>query len=352
VEEIHLGGRPLFLSGEPIRRDGETLGYVLVARSPLAVYQALGRMRSLLYPGAGVALLVAALAAWLLLRRALRPLERLGITAADIADRQDHTARLRYAGPKNEIGRLARTIDRMLTALERAHEEVAEANVRQRRFLAEVSHELRTPLTIMLSSLDVLTRVRETDPGFASEAMAGLRAEAERLARMVSQLLIMARSDRDAAAAREPIFLAEVVADACRQCAVDGEGGTLESGGLDSVDDAVVEGNADYLKQLFLILLDNALKYSPDGGVVRVSGGTDDTTVSISVADAGIGIHPEDLERIFDRFYRGSNARSAEGTGLGLAIARHIAEQHRGSITVDSQPGRGSRFTVTLPRMA
>jgi signal transduction histidine kinase len=162
----------------------------------------------------------------------------------------------------------------------------------------------------------------------------------------------MARSDRDAAAAREPIFIAEVVADACGQCAVKGEGVTLESADLDSVSDAVVEGNADYLKQLFLILLDNALKYSPDGGAVRVSGGTDDTTVSIRVADAGIGIPPEDLERIFDRFYRGSNARSTEGTGLGLAIARHITEQHRGSITVDSQPGRGSRFTVTLPRMA
>ena len=352
VEEAHLDGRPLFLSGEPILVDGRTRGYVLVARSPLAIYRALGRMRSLLYPGAAAALVVAAVAGWLLVRRSLRPLEQVGNAAADIAAAHDHTARLRYRGRADEIGRVADTINGMLVSLEHAHEEVADSNLQQRRFLADVSHELRTPLTIMLSSLDVLARVHESDHEFATEALSGLRAEVRRMARMVSQLLIMARSERDATARRGPILLAELVADACRECTVNGEGRTVEWRDLRALDEVVVEGDPDYLKQLFLILLDNALKYSPEGGTVQVSGGTDRRSVSISVLDTGIGIASEDQERIFDRFYRGANARFREGTGLGLAIARHIAEQHGGAITVESEPGRGSRFTVSLPRIA
>jgi signal transduction histidine kinase len=110
-----------------------------------------------------------------------------------------------------------------------------------------------------------------------------------------------------------------------------------------------VRGNSDYLKQLFLILLDNAFKYTPKNGRVEVIAQPNGQSVEVTVADTGIGIAPDDLDHIFDRFYRADTTRHLPGMGLGLAIARHIVEQHEGALHVESEPGRGSRFTVSLP---
>ncbi len=350
VEEVRVGGHPLFLCGRPVTVNGQTAGYVLVARSPMTIYQALGHLRSILYPGAGLALLVAAIAAWLLVRHAMRPLGQVAAVAAEIAAARDHTRRIAHQGPADEIGKLARTVDGMLASLEEAHRQLQAVNVGQRQFLVDVSHELRTPLTIMLSSVDVLGRVGASDPAFQTKALSNMRVEADRMARMVSQLLIMARSDAGAAVAHEPVLIAETIVEACRQLTPDGDGVTVERRGLESLHDAVVQGNRDYLKQLFLILLDNACKYTPHGGLVTVSGTLQDAIVKVAVSDTGIGIAPEDLPRVFDRFFRGNNARDKDGMGLGLAIARHITAQHAGTIEVESELGKGSCFTVVLPR--
>jgi signal transduction histidine kinase len=352
AEEVHVGGLPLFMSGRAVHEGATVRGYVLVARSPLAVYVALDRMRRLLYPGAVAALMVTGVAGWLVARRAMRPLERLAASAAQIASTQDHAARVASRETRTEIGRLAATINGMLEALGKAHRQVREVNESQRRFLADVSHELRTPLTIMLSSLDLLDRMGQVDPAFAAETLAGLRIEAERMARLVTQLLVMARGDRDPSIDRVPILIADVAGDACRQCAANQDGVEVEWQGLATVRDAVVEGDGDDLKELFLILLDNAVKYTPPGGTVQVIAATNETGLSVSVVDNGIGIPAEDISRVFDRFYRAANARARGGTGLGLAIARQIAQQHGGTVEVESEVGRGSRFTVTLPRIA
>ncbi len=349
VSEVRVGGRPLFLYSRPVMSQGALQGYVLVARSPVTIYQALGRLRSFLYPGAVLALVLAGLFGWLLVRHAIRPLERVARSAAEIAATQDHARRLGYRGPADEIGQLAATIDGMLAALELAHHDLEAAHSAQRLFLADISHELRTPLTIMLSSLDLLARPGASDPEFQTKALADMRVEAKRMARMVTQLLIMARSDAAAAIAHQPVLVVDTLTDACRQVSPDGGGVTLRCQGLEMLDDAVVLGDPDYLKQLFLILLDNACKYTQPGGRVDVSGAARDGAVAITVADTGIGIEPLDLPHIFDRFYRAGNVRSRGGMGLGLAIARHIAAQHGGTIDVQSEPGRGSRFTVTLP---
>jgi two-component system OmpR family sensor kinase len=350
VEEVRLGRIPLFLFGRPVVQDSRTRGYVLVARSPQTIYTALNRMRSFLSRGTLIALALAALAGWFLTWWAMRPLARLAATAGEIAASQDHTRRVGSSGARNEIGRLASSVDTMLAALEEAHRHVTVVNESQRRFLAEVSHELRTPLTIMLSSLDVLERVGDGDPGFVAETLRGLRTETERMARMVNQLLLMAPSSDDIPGG--PVLIAELVVDACRQTAATENGATVSWDGVTALDDAVVDGTSDRLKQLFLILLDNAVKYTPAGGRIDVSGTVDEGTVTITVADTGIGIPREELPRVFDRFFRSENARSREGSGLGLAIARHISEQHGGAIQVESELGRGSRFTVTLPRLA
>ena len=349
VSDVRLGGRPLFLYGRPVMSGGRLQGYVLVARSPVTIYQALGRLRSFLYPGAALALVLAGFFSWFLVRHAIRPLEQVATSAAQIAATQDHTRRLGYRGPADEIAQVAATIDGMLASLERAHHELEGAYSAQRLFLADISHELRTPLTIMLSTLDLLARPGASDPVFQTKALADVRVEARRMARMVTQLLIMARSDAEAAVAHRPVLVVDTVTDACRQLSPDSGGVTLRCHGLEALDDAVVQGDPDYLKQLFLILLDNAFKYTQPGGRADVSGTVGDGTVTIAVADTGVGIEPSDLPHIFDRFYRAGNVRFREGMGLGLAIARHIATQHGGAISVESEPGQGSRFTVTLP---
>ncbi|HEY3209872.1 MAG TPA: HAMP domain-containing sensor histidine kinase [Actinomycetota bacterium] len=350
VEEARLGRVPLFLFGRPVIQDSQTRGYVLVARSPLTIYTSLSRMRSFLFPGSLIALVIAALAGWILTWWAMRPLARLALAAGGIAATQDHTRRVGSTGLRNEVGRLATAVDTMLAALEDAHRHVTAVNEGQRRFLAEVSHELRTPLTIMLSSLDVLERTGDSDPGFLAETLRDLRTETGRMARMVNQLLMMAPSSDELP--RRPVLIAEVVVDACRQTAAAENGATVSWDGIHALDDAVVDGTSDRLKQLFLILLDNAVKYTPAGGRIDVSGAVDGRTVTVTVADTGIGIAHDELPQVFDRFFRSENARSREGSGLGLSIARHISEQHGGELQVESELGRGSRFTVTLPRLA
>jgi two-component system OmpR family sensor kinase len=349
VREARVGRTLLFVYGRAMIVHHKVIGYVLVARSPQTIYFALGSLLHTLIPGVIVALVLAGLAIWLLVRQAMRPLERLATTAAGIAAAQDHSRRLSPQGPPDEIDRLAHTINSMLQALEDAYQQVQKVNDLQRHFLIDVSHELRAPLTIMLSSLDLIRRVGATDPDFQAHSLEHMRLEAERMARMVSQLLILARSDADVAAAHEPVLLEDIVIEACRQRHLAGSEPILECRGMESLKGVFVLGNPDYLMQLFLILLDNAFKYTTTGGRVEVIGALNEDTVAVTVSDTGIGIASTDLPRIFDRFYRAENARSWHGAGLGLAIAQRIAEQHGGKIQVESELDQGSRFTVYLP---
>ncbi len=150
----------------------------------------------------------------------------------------------------------------MLQALEEAYQEVQKVNDLQSHFLIDVSHELRTPLTVMLSSLDLIKKVGATDPEFRASSLESMRVETERMARMVTQLLILARSDANVTAAYEPILVRDVVADLCGQRHPTDNEPTLECHDLEQLEGALVWGNPDYLKQLFLILLDNAFKYT------------------------------------------------------------------------------------------
>jgi len=201
----------------------------------------------------------------------------------------------------------------------------------------------------MLSSFDLMKKVGATDPEFQSSSLERIRVEAERMARMVTQLLILARSDTNVTEAYEPVLVGDIVADLCSQRLPSESEPALECCDLELLEGVLVWGNPDYLKQLFLILLDNAFKYTPASGRVEIVAVLSEKTVSITMADTGIGIPPGDLPGIFERFHRAENARFQPGAGLGLAIALRIAEQHGGKIEVESELDRGSRFIVTLP---
>ena len=290
--------------------------------------------------GAGVAFV----AGWLLARSALRPVAAMTETARAIAHSKSTDRRVPAAVRGDELGQLAGTFNEMLDSLEEAYKA-------QQRFVADASHELRAPLTSIQGNLEILERRADLPVEERMEAIGEANREAHRLARLVADLLALARADAGVPLRHEPVELDRVLMDSVAEARHLARGQQLE---VEHLEPAAVEGDPDRLKQLILILLDNALKYTPPAGRVTARLRRNGTGVEVSVRDTGIGIPGEDLPRVFDRFYRADPARSRDpgGTGLGLSIARWIAEQHGGTITLDSQPGRGTTAIVHLPARA
>ena len=287
-------------------------------------------------------LVLATLGCWVLSSRALAPIDRLTREARRIGA-TDLRRRLGLAPRDDEVGRLAATLDEMLARL-------AAAFAQQQAFTAAASHELRTPLTIVRGDLDVLLE-RPRRPAEYQEALREMRGEVGRLSDLVEDLLTLARADSGTEQmAHDLVALDAIVAAACsnvQRLAHDG-GIALE---LVSAPDLLVMGDGQRLRHMLLNLLDNAIRYTPPGGTVRVTLETHGTLAYVQVADTGIGVAPEDLPHIFDRFYRADAARSraSGGAGLGLALARWCVEAHGGTICVESQVRQGTRFTVSLP---
>lgn len=217
----------------------------------------------------------------------------------------------------------------------------------QSRFASDASHELRTPLATIQAENEVVLRKKHLTLERAKEAIASNVEEIQRLRDITDGLLKLARE--------EYLELAPLYASDAMQAAIDGVQKQAESKHI-RIDQAIhaetVYGDQQSLAQLFSILLDNAIKYSPHNSTVYVNSHTSDNVLFISIRDEGQGMSAEELPHIFERFYRADTARSSQhvgGFGLGLSIAEKIAEQHNGAITVESTPGKGSTFTVELP---
>jgi signal transduction histidine kinase len=214
----------------------------------------------------------------------------------------------------------------------------------QRRFIADASHELRTPLTSIRTNAALLQRpdLSATDH---ADAAADITAEAERMSRLVEDLLTLARADSGVKLERKPVALDELGREAARQFRRANPERKLE----DDLAPTRVEGDRDALLQLLLILLDNAAKHTAAGGHVQVQLGASEGAVRLVVADDGAGIPASDLERIFERFYQADPSRYRGGAGLGLSIARWIATEHGGAITAANRPEGGARLEVRFP---
>ncbi|MBI1914445.1 MAG: HAMP domain-containing protein [Planctomycetes bacterium] len=274
--------------------------------------------------------------------RVLVPMEQLRRATEEVtADRLDR--RLPVANPGDELGRMARTINEMIGRLEKSFAEV-------RRFTADASHELRTPLTAIRTEAEVALG-RPSLPPEQQHLLGSILEECERLTRLTDQLLALSREDAGVVpVSREELDLAslvEGVVETMRPLA-EAKGlrlRTAVSGGVR------VRADGARLRQVFYNLLDNAIKYTPEGGDIeaRVEGREGEAVATIR--DTGVGIPAEHLPRVFDRFYRVDRARSREqgGTGLGLSITRSIVHAHGGRVELDSAPGRGTTCTVTLP---
>jgi len=282
-------------------------------------------------------------------RRALAAVDQIITEVREITDGRSLHRRLAEPLVKDELGRLAETLNQMMTRLERSFAAL-------RRFTADASHELKTPLTVLRAGVERAI----TTPNLPQDTLATLEEtlqEIKRMTELVDALLTLARADEGIAPLhREPVDLREIVEEVRET----GELLAEESGVRVEVatppEPMVVSVDATRIRQLILNLLTNAVKYTPPGGTVRMQLGAADGRVTLSVADTGIGIAPGDLPHIFDRFWRADSARTRTGerpgAGLGLAISKWIAEAHGGRIDVVSRPGRGTTFTVTLPREA
>lgn len=320
--------------------DREPRGFVLAARSLAEIDRALARIRIWLVAGILAGLGLAIGLGWLLARNALMPIEEITSTARAIALSRSFERRLRVRQVGDEIGRLASTLNDMLTSLD-------EAYAAQRRFVADASHELRTPLTSIRSNIDILKRAVDAPREDREEMLADAAAEIDRISRLVADLLLLARADAGNRFEKSRISLDDLLRDVIRQMASQAGEVTIEPGDIEPV---AVEANVVWLKQLFLILIDNALKYTPSGGVVRLSLVRDDARAIVRVSDNGIGIAAEDLPHIFDRFYRADKARARDegGAGLGLSIARWIAQQHDAVLEAESAQGSGTTFILSI----
>ena len=218
-----------------------------------------------------------------------------------------------------------------------------------RRFMADAGHELRTPVAVLRTEAEVAV-ARRRDPAQDSQSFRQITAEATHLASVVDDLFTLARAESaQLPVDRVPVFLDDIVSDAVASAG----SGARQKGvvlSLDDYDEAPMSGSATLLRRLVVILLDNAVKYTPAGGRVTVSVRAQRSKVLVEVADTGVGIAPSSIPHVFDRFYRSDEGGSAAGgAGLGLSIARWIAEAHGGSVTVVSELGVGTKFRLELP---
>jgi two-component system, OmpR family, sensor kinase len=292
-----------------------------------------------------------ALAAFWLLRRGLRPLERISDVAGTIAH-GDLDVRVSPAEERSEIGRLGLALNGMLERLEDAFARRDRSEAQLRRFVSSASHELRTPLTSIRGYAALLRRGARHNPEDLEKSISRIESEATRMAGLIDDLLLLARLDEERPLARTRTDLAVIARDAADDArARDPE----RSIAVEARAPVVVLGDEPRLRQIVANLLENAQVHTPARAPVRIEVGVRDQMAVLAVIDSGPGIDPEQAAHVFERFYRATppgsddTAPRTEGSGLGLAIVTTIAQAHGGSATVTSRPGEGARFEITLP---
>ena len=286
---------------------------------------------------------IGGVAIYFLSRRMLKPVDYVSSLAARISS-TNLKERINYQGPEDEIKHLADTFDDMLGRLESAFES-------QKQFIQDASHELRTPIAIAQTNIEVAEMEGKASARDYKRLMEVLKMSLERMNRLSDNLLLLSEGDQsqvkwsvvDVAA-----MLDEVAAEASAKATAAGVGLELDP----ILEEMLVMGDALRLKQAIINLVDNAIKYNRPEGTVKIHVQAEGSQIVVHVQDSGIGISPADRQHIFDRFYRvdKSRSRSQGGSGLGLAIVKKIAEEHGGTISVVSTPGKGSTFLLSLPR--
>jgi signal transduction histidine kinase len=288
-------------------------------------------------------LILALFGGWLITRAAINPVHNLTKTARAIST-TDLSQRIHLTGPHDELFQLGETLNQMLERLEKGFQS-------QQEFLNAASHDLRTPLSVIRSYTDILIRWGKDDPKVISESLPAIAKAVIVMERLVNDLLLIAKIQSRPSLKLAPVSLPELAEEVIKEAKAITENITIAF--KDSTaPPATVEADEFYLRRAFWVLMDNALKYNHPGGLITVNLNQNEKNEAIlTVTDTGSGISPTELPKIFERFYRGDLSRSpGKGFGLGLALAKEIVEAHGGKIEVKSEIGRGSAFTMILPK--
>ncbi|MET9068487.1 sensor histidine kinase [Streptosporangium sandarakinum] len=330
-------------------------GSLVVAVDMSEVRQIVGQLALVEVLGGGGLMLVLAGAGVMVIRRSLRPLEKIEATAQAIAA-GDLSRRVADADPRTEVGRLGQSLNGMLAQIEAAFRARSESEAaarsseeRMRRFVADASHELRTPLTSIRGFAEFYRQAPDVD---VAPLMRRVESEAVRMGLLVDDLLMLARMDQQRPMATRPVDLLAIAADAVHDARILAPARSVTL----TVDGAalIVSGDEVRLRQVVGNLMTNALTHTPEGTPIEVRLRAEDGTAVIEVADKGPGLDAEQCERVFERFYRVDSARGRRtpeggGSGLGLAIVAAMVEAHGGRVAVESAPGEGATFRVVLP---
>ena len=362
IGEFPAFGETAVAVAVPIMRGDRVLGALLMLKPVALTEQTIYRLLKLLVQAALVSGVVAAAVGFYLARGIAQPLKRMSQAAQRIAH-GDFSERIDVVST-NEISDLASNFNYMAEKIEDLIGEIRKEEKLRRDFIASVSHELRTPVTSIQGFVQALIDEVATDPETRRRHLAIIEEEARRLGRLIDDLFEFSKLEAGQMDFRfEPIDLAALARGAVAKMAPQAEragialslGDLEEQPGTDLPSPAqLVSGDRDRLSQVLLNLLSNAIRFTPSGGRIEVGvASSTQREVLVAVSDTGTGISAEDLPHVFDRFYKGGKGqgRTAGGTGLGLAIARGIVEAHGGRIWVESEPGRGSRFSFALPQV-
>jgi len=329
------------------RRDPEDSAVTIVAVPLSDVDQTLSRL--LLVEGLviGGVLIALGLSAWFVVKLGLRPLDRIEVTADEIAA-GELSRRVEHASTRTEVGRLGLALNAMLERLEQAFAARTASEERLRRFLADASHELRTPLASIRGYAELFRMGANREPADTERAMRRIEQEAERMGILVEDLLSLARLDEEPDREPEQLDLSALAADAVADARATAPERSIE---LDAPAPAVITGDPLQLRQVLANLLRNAVIHTPDGTPIEVAVAGEPGSVLLRVSDHGPGIPPTARTQLFERFWRkeGGRERGRGGSGLGLAIVDGVVRAHGGSVTVTDTPGGGATFTVSLP---
>jgi heavy metal sensor kinase len=345
-ETVQTGnGRWRTYTKEVVTRRGRPSGWLKVARSLQPIDTTLQNLSNQYLLKLPILLGMVGLGGYFLASRALKPIAQITETSKQIRVSGDLTQRIHYRGTSNdELARLALMFDEMMDSLQSAFEF-------EKRFLADASHELRTPLTTLKGRLQVTLRQTRSIAAY-QEALHWIDHDVDRLIRLSSDLLLLSRLEQNHHYGdRDLIDLSDLLAAVAVQAQPLADLRHLSFS--TSIDPGLlIQGSPDHLIRLFLNLLDNAIKHTPAPGSISLVAAAQIDCIRVDISDTGVGIAPEHMPHLFERFYRveKSRSRATGGTGLGLAIAQEIVHRHHGTISVQSEPGRGTTLTVSFPR--
>lgn len=336
--------------------------YSMIIASPLDATNRSVASAGLLTIVFGLATLFASIAmTWVIVTRAFEPLARVEQTAARIAA-GDLSQRIENYNPHTELGHLSTSLNTMLSRIEEAFEAQKHSEVKMRRFVGDASHELRTPLVTIRGYSELYRHgALQTDEAIAS-AMSRIESESKRMGQLVEDLLTLARIDERRALENKRVDLLQIAIDASNDAFATSPDREVDVVGLgEGVDpvSAPVFGDESRLRQVVANLMTNAIRYTPEGSPLEIAVGSAGVAGGLSYAvlevrDHGPGIHGEDRERVFERFYRADTSRTREtgGTGLGLAIVAGIVHQHEGFVSIAETAGGGATFRIEIPQMS